>query len=164
MKSADQTSRRTAGRMGAIVLKALLAILVLALPISAQAPGVWTTTGNLNTARANHAAAMLPGGEALIVGGVGDSGKPLTSAEIYSLADGTFTDLPTGLTPAVSGLTATVLNDNTVLIAGGADSSGNPVAAAELYNPTSGAFVALHAMNKSAQPSHRHAAPGRHAC
>ena len=61
--------------MGAIVLKALLVVLVLALPISAQAPGVWTTTGNLNTARANHAAAMLPRGGALIVGGTGESGS-----------------------------------------------------------------------------------------
>src|ERR1039458_10813145 len=97
MKSIDQRRREPAGRIGAIVLKSLLVILVLALPISAEAPGVWTISPSLNTARANHAAAMLPSGDALIVGGVGDSGKPLTSAEIYSLSGNTFTTLATGL-------------------------------------------------------------------
>ena len=72
MKSIDQSRRGSAGRIGAIVLKSLLVVLVLALPTSAEAPGVWTISANLNTARANHAAAMLPSGEALIVGGVGE--------------------------------------------------------------------------------------------
>ena len=146
MKSADQGARKSAGRIGAIVLKSLLVVLVMALPISAEAPGVWTLSANLNTARANHAAAMLPNGQALIVGGTGVSGT-LTSAEVYSLADGTFTEVPTGLNTAVSGLTATVLNDNTVLLAGGLNGSGAPVATAELYNPSLGAFVTLPAMN-----------------
>ncbi|MGB8411482.1 MAG: kelch repeat-containing protein [Candidatus Binatus sp.] len=146
MKSIDQWRRRPASRIGRIVLKSLLVILVLALPISAAAPGVWTLSGNLNTARANHAAAMLPNGGALIVGGTGSSGV-LTSAEIYSLSANTFTAVPTGLPTAASGLTATVLNDNTVLLAGGADSSGNPLAAAELYNPTLNSFTALPSLN-----------------
>jgi N-acetylneuraminic acid mutarotase len=139
--------RKSAGRIGAIVLKSLLVVLVMALPISAEAPGVWTLSANLNTARANHAAAMLPNGEALIVGGTDGSGNPLTSAEIYSLSSNTFTAAPTGLTTAASGLTATVLNDNSVLLAGGVNSSGSPVAAAGLYDPTQNAFTALPAMN-----------------
>ena len=91
---------------------------------------------------------MLPRGGALIVGGTGESGT-LTSAEIYSLADGTFTEVPTGLTTAVSGLTATVLGDNTVLLAGGLNGSGAPVASAELYDPSQNAFVALPKMIKA---------------
>ncbi|HEY9156571.1 kelch repeat-containing protein [Candidatus Binatus sp.] len=146
MQLISQTPRGTAGRIGAIVLKSLLVILVLALPIAAEAPGVWTISASLNTARANHAAGMLPNGEALIVGGTGSSGA-LTSAEIYSLSGNTFTTLPTGLNLAVSGLTATVLGDNTVLLAGGLNGSGAPVATAELYNPSLGAFVTLPAMN-----------------
>src|SRR5208283_3357260 len=147
MKSADQGARKSAGRIGAIVLKSLLVVLVMALPISAEAPGVWTLSANLNTARANHAAAMLPNSEALIVGGTDSSGNPLTSAEIYSLSGNTFTTLPTGLATGVSDLTATVLNDNTVLLAGGLNSSGKAVAAAELYDPAHSAFIALPAMN-----------------
>ncbi|MGC2763081.1 MAG: kelch repeat-containing protein, partial [Candidatus Binatus sp.] len=146
MKSIDQSRRGSAGRIGAIVLKSLLVVLVLALPTSAEAPGVWTISANLNTARANHAAAMLPSGEALIVGGVGSSGA-LTSAEIYSLSGNTFSKLPTGLKTAVSGLTATVLNDNTVLLAGGLDKFGWPVADAELYNPLKNAFITLPSMH-----------------
>jgi len=107
---------------------------------------VWSVSGSLNTARANHAAAMLPNGGALIAGGTGSSGV-LTSAEIYSLSANTFTAVPIGLPTAASGLTATVLNDNTVLLAGGADSSGNPLAAAELYNPTLNSFTALPSLN-----------------
>jgi len=42
MKSIDQSRRGSAGRIGAIVLKSLLVVLVLALPTSAEAPGVHT--------------------------------------------------------------------------------------------------------------------------
>ena len=36
---------------------------------------------------------MLPNGEALIAGGIGESGATLTSAEIYNLTSNSFTDL-----------------------------------------------------------------------
>lgn len=147
LKSAHQDARQPAGRIGAAVLKALLIVIAVAMPLSAQAPGLWTLSGNLNIARANHAAAMLPSGQALIVGGTGSSGNALTSAEIFSLTGNTFTTVPTGLTVGVSGLTATVLNDNTVLLAGGLDGSGNPVAAAQLFDPSINGFITLPAMN-----------------
>jgi N-acetylneuraminic acid mutarotase len=134
-----QGPRKSAGRIGSIVLKALLVVIAMALPLSAGGPGSWTVSGSLNTARANHAAAMLPNGQALIVGGTGSTGAPLTSAEIFSLSSNSFTTVPTGLAVGVSGLTATVLNDNTVLLAGGINSSGAAVTAAELYSPTTGA-------------------------
>ena len=116
MKSVIPGPRKFAGRVNSIVLRALLFIIAMALPLSAQAPGAWSIYANLNTARANHAAAMLPNGQALIVGGVGAAGKSLTSAEIFNLASNTSTTLPTGLSLGVSGLTATVLNDNTVIL------------------------------------------------
>ncbi len=152
MKSDVQGRRKTA-RIGAVVLKALIVVIAMALPLSAQGPGAWTLSGNLNTARANHAAAALPNGQALIVGGTGSSGKPLTSAEIYSLSSNSFTTLPTGLLVGVSGLTATVLNDNTVLLAGGLNSSNRSVNAAELYSPTTGGFIKL-PMMKIARSHH----------
>ena len=120
----------------------------MALPLSAGGPGSWTTAASLHTARANHAAAMLPNGQALIVGGTGSSGTPLTSAEIFSLSSNSFTTLRTGLAVGVSGLTATVLSDNTVLLAGGVSSTGAAVATASLYDPVHSAFVKLPAMKK----------------
>ncbi len=93
MKSDHPGPRKFAGRVGSIVLRALIFVIAMALPLSAQAPGDWTIFTSLNTARANHAAAMLPNGQALIVGGVGSSGKPLTSAEIFNLSSNTSTTL-----------------------------------------------------------------------
>src|SRR5579862_945409 len=135
MNWTDFGSRKNAGRIGAIVLKSIFVILVLALPISAQAPGVWTLAGNLNAARAGHAAAMLPGGQALIAGGIGSSGT-LSSAEIFNLSSNSFTTLATGLGTQVSGLTATPLSDGRVLLAGGIDSTGASVSSASLYDPS----------------------------
>ncbi|MGA9723966.1 MAG: kelch repeat-containing protein, partial [Candidatus Binatus sp.] len=146
MKSAHKSARKPAGRIGAAVLNALLIVIAVALPLSAQAPGVWTLSGNLNTARANHTAAMLPNGQALIVGGTDSSGNVLSSAEIFSLSNNTFTTVP-GLGTGASGLTATALSDNTVLLAGGLDGSGKPLAAAELYDPSQSAFIPLSSMN-----------------
>ena len=56
-------------------------------------PGFWPT-GSLANPRANHAAALLPSGEVLIVGGYGGNlyGPPVMppSAELYDPASGTF--------------------------------------------------------------------------
>ena len=146
MNSDHQGSRKSAGRIGSIALKAMLVVIAMALPLSAGGPGSWTISASLHTARANHAAAMLPNGQALIVGGIGSSGAALTSAEIYNLASNTFTTVPTGLPAGVSGLTATVLKDNTVLLAGGLNSAGKSVNTAELYDPSAGGFIKLPAM------------------
>src|SRR3984957_19403512 len=115
----------------------------MSVPVFAAGWGSWTTSASLHTARANYAAAMLPNGQALIVGGTGSSGAALTSAEIFNLSSNTFTTLPTGLPAGVSGLTATVLNDNTVLLAGGLNSAGKSVNTAELYDPSAGGFIKL---------------------
>ena len=145
--------RKSAGRVAATILKAILVVIAMALPLSAQGPASWTLSGNLNAPRANHAAAALPNGQALIVGGTGSSGTALTSAEIFSLASNTFTTLPTGLPAGVSGLTATVLNDNTVLLAGGLNSAGKSVNTAELFDPSVGGFIKL-PMMKVARSHH----------
>ena len=158
MTSDHHGPRKSAGRIGSIALKAMLFVIAMALPLSAQAPGSWTISGSLRTARANHAAAMLPNGQALIVGGIGSSGAALTSAEIFNLASNSFTTVPTGLAVGVSGLTATVLNDNTVLLAGGLNSAGKSVNTAELYDPSAGGFIKLPAMKVGAQPSYCDAA------
>ena len=146
MKSAHRGPRKFVGRIGSAALKAILVVIAMALPLSAGAPGSWTTSGSLNTARANHAAAMLPNGQALIVGGTDSSGAALTSAEIFNLSSNSFTTLPGGLAAGTSGLTATVLNDNTVLLAGGTNSAGKSVNLASLYDPAQNAFIKLPTM------------------
>src|SRR3984957_6320048 len=135
--------RNLAGRIRSVALKTILFIIAMALPLSAGGPGSWTTSASLHTARANYAAAMLPNGQALIVGGTGSSGAALTSAEIFNLSSNTFTTLPTGLPAGVSGLTATVLNDNTVLLAGGLKKAGKSVNKGGPSHPSVGGFIKL---------------------
>src|SRR6202050_2519163 len=110
MKSAHPGPRKSAGRLASVVMRALLIVIAAALPLSAQAPGAWTISGSLNTARANHAAAALPNGQALIVGGSDGSGTALSNAEIFSLSSNSFTTLPAGLADGGFGVFAVVLH------------------------------------------------------
>ncbi len=97
--------------------------------------GTFTTTGSMTTARADHTATLLPGGKVLIVGGAGNSGEWLTSAELYDPDAGAFT--ATGSMTTAQG-TATLLPSGKVLLAGGAP--------AELYDPVAGTFAATGSM------------------
>ena len=81
------------------------------------ASGTWTATGNLNTARREHTATLLPNGKVLVAGGY-NNGSYLASAELYDPASGTWT--ATGsLNTARFEHTATLLPNGKVLVAGG---------------------------------------------
>lgn len=89
------------------------------------------------------AAAPLPDGDVLIAGGDGgaEEANPLSDAEIYNPAAGTFT--ATGSLPVpVEGAAAAPLPNGDVLIAGGQNTVGfvNILNSAELYDPTTGTF------------------------
>ena len=105
------------------------------------ATGNWSLTGSTSV---NHVEAatpvplnLLPNGLVLLAGGVGDHSVPITTAELYDPATGTWS--MTGyLQTARYDHTATVLPNGMVLVAGGHDSDFVPIASAELYDPASG--------------------------
>jgi N-acetylneuraminic acid mutarotase len=120
-----------------------VALTVTAMPI-------WTTTGNMNTARALQTATLLPNGTVLVAGGDGSNGFPmaavgLTSAEIYDPSTSTWTATGSMTTGRYSH-TATLLPNGTVLVAGGYASSGY-VASAEIYDPSTGLWTITGSMN-----------------
>lgn len=106
--------------------------------------GQFTSTGAMGTSRSNYTATLLPDGTVLIAGGyipVGTSTPgtsslvPVTSAEIYNLATGSFTPGPT-MRQGRHGHTATLLPDGSVLFVGGIGpccSLSTPLASAEIY-------------------------------
>src|SRR5438034_941354 len=133
----------------------LLALtLGLASPASAQAPGTWAPTADLNQPRAEHTATLLASGTVLIAGGRDAADQPLASAEIYDPATGGYTLLASPLPAPVWGHTATRLDDGTVLIAGG-QRGARYRRAAQLFDPATDTFAALTPMST---PRGRHTA------
>ena len=95
----------------------------------------WSTTGNLNTARASHTAVRLKTGMVLAIGG----SPGLTSCELYDPTKGTWINASS--TNAGRYLnTTTLLPDGKVLVAGGAHGKF-PVNSAELYDPTANTWT-----------------------
>src|SRR3989441_5575719 len=126
-----------------------------ATPVCAQAPGTWARIADLNKARAEHTATLLPNGTVLIAGGKDVAGQPLTSARISSPGPGGCT-VGSGRRPAPVGAhPAPRLNGGRVLLAGGTGDGGLPVTAAVLYDPAADTFAALDPLST---PRARHTA------
>jgi len=109
------------------------------LDITTGVTGLWRPTGIANSDRYNHAAASLPDGRVLVVGGRGSNGtgEPRDTAEIYDPSTQRWTYTKHLDTPRSEGVTATTLSTGQVLVAGGV---GHPYAdgsddfsAAELF-------------------------------
>jgi RHS repeat-associated protein len=99
---------------------------------------------------------LLPDGNYLLLGGVGNDGKSNTSASIRNVKTGTVTSLATGLSRARAWHSATVLPNGQVLIFGGVGSNGRLVSVAELFDPARQSFSPL--TNFALQPRARHTA------
>jgi hypothetical protein len=106
--------------------------------------GSISLTGSMSVARFDHAAALLPDGKVLIVGGLERNGVIEPTAELYDPATGNFSPAGKMQSPHGWGATATTLADGKVLVAGGATTCGAPcyVADAELYDPATHSFTA----------------------
>lgn len=138
--TATGLNKRAVAKLMAIAIAALALV-----PATASAAGL-EATGSLLTERYKAAAASLPGGNALVVGGLhsvafGTELESLASAEVYDGATGSFE--ATG-SMAVSRMdpTAAPLPDGRVLVVGGQvwGGGGTPLASAEIYDPESGEF------------------------
>jgi len=103
-------------------------------------------TASMTSVRLCHTATLLPDGKVLLAGGSQSfpSILPLSSAELYDPATGTFSATQdssastTNMTAARTAQTATLLPDGKVLIAGGY----GPLPSTELYDPAAGTFAA----------------------
>ena len=94
-------------------MSAFSGLLIFSSIAIAQAPGRFTSAGQMNSPRYYHEATLLKDGRVLITGGCNRAGS-LASAEIYDPASGIF--VPAGeMTTARCGHTATLLLDGRVL-------------------------------------------------
>src|SRR5215831_16111387 len=113
----------------------------------------WSITGDLNVARAYHAATLLPDGKVLIIGGWGaggyDAAPPSNSAELYDPATGTWT--PTGNSNLIHYYpTATLLPNGKVLVVSDTSVGIPPGGGAELFDPSTGTWSLTGHLNNSA--------------
>jgi hypothetical protein len=94
-------------------------------------------TGSLSTPRTHHTASLLPDGTVLVAGGVPNSinGTPsVTTAEIYSLATGTFSPTGSMTTQREYGQDAVLANGDPFI--SGGDDGVNVTSTAEIYYST----------------------------
>jgi len=117
---------------------AVLALnLLIILPTKA---GISTNTGSITIPRHLNTATLLPDGNVLVAGGLGNSGNPLPyiyQSELYNSATGIWTATAGSMSYPRTGHTATLLPNGKVLVAGGFGYSGYLVQT-ELYDPTYG--------------------------
>jgi len=105
------------------------------------ATGTWKPTGSMSGARAFHTATLLPNGQVLVAGGGAGGGGggsgPLSSAELYDPATGTFS--PTGsMTAGLNQQMAGLLPSGKVLVICQRFANCQP----ELYDPATGTWAA----------------------
>ncbi len=95
--------------------------------------GTFSRTGALTVSRDDHAAARLPDGRVMLIGGWAASGV-LANTDVYDPKTGVFRPGPT-MRAARAGTVAVELDDGRLLIAGGFIGNRPTIASAELYDP-----------------------------
>ncbi|MEE4329246.1 MAG: kelch repeat-containing protein, partial [Wenzhouxiangella sp.] len=118
-----------------LLLTLALYSLVFASRAEAQS---WISGPDMNVARADHSATLLPDGRLLVIGGVNQSGLLISSAEIYDPATQQWTLVPNDSAFGRQTHTATLLNDGRVLVVGGAGPFGGALDSVEILDPATG--------------------------
>jgi N-acetylneuraminic acid mutarotase len=115
-------------------------------------PNVFAPTGAMKAGRDLATATLLPSGKVLIAGGEQSSSEgipiPLSEAELYNPATGTFTPTGSLITPRYWA-TAALLPDGQVLVTGGKGANFANLSSAELYDPATGKWTATGSMNSA---------------
>lgn len=97
--------------------------------------GQWRSMPPLRTARAKHTATVLPDGQVLVAGGVGNSLQAFAKVELWDPAQRQWLPRAALHTPRY-GHTATLLTDGRVLVTGGINAQEEVLNTTELYDPT----------------------------
>jgi N-acetylneuraminic acid mutarotase len=113
------------------------------------ATGTWTAGPLLNTGRAGHAAAALPGGRVMVAGGVSGwaINSTLASTEIL---DGSSWQPGPSMTQARLHFPIVVMSDDTLLVTGGTSNNATSqtvIAGAERYDSSSNTWTSSGVMN-----------------
>ena len=111
--------------------------------------GVWSLTGNLNTAVGGHTATMLQNGKVLVLDGGSNALSSFSggSAQLYDPDTGTWSRVVSPGGNIDYGYTATLLSDGRVLIVGGENGYGpSPT---QLYDPDTGAWSITGDLNET---------------
>lgn len=120
---------------------------------------LWSTTGNMATARANHTATYLSStNRILVVGGTTTGGAPIATCELYNPSGaGTWSATANVPTTGVGRAyhIAVTLNNGTVFVAGGMRDGTNTTNTSAIYTPSSGAWTSKAQMSTARS---RHAA------
>jgi N-acetylneuraminic acid mutarotase len=109
-----------------------------------------SAAGDLITARTGHSEKLLPNGKVLVAGGYVPApdgqllSQPLSSAELYDPARGTWSSTGSLNVPRVE-FTATLLENGKVLVVGGGE--GYELNSAELYDPATGTWSLTGSLN-----------------
>lgn len=124
--------------------------------------GSWTVSGNLNVARSNASAGLLPSGSILIAEGCVSNclGPTKASAELYSSMNGKWSS--TGvMSKARTYFSVVLLANGEVHVAGGctglnANGCRGVTNKAEIYNPSTGKWTPTGSMTAARGKSHSH--------
>lgn len=100
-------------------------------PSSNSAVAEVTQLPDLHYARARHTATLLPDGRVVVVGGMDQDHKPMSSVEIWDPKSQAWSDGPV-LKVARYNHAATLLNDGSLMILGGIDQDGKTTSAVEI--------------------------------